>query len=318
MNCPDYLRQHKLAWFYTPIWRSVHEENDMWSAVYCAKPRKGKSWLTLRHAWDLDRGENGKPRFPLDCSRVYFSAGDFAKGLAGKWPNGTVHILDDAGLNLFSREAMTKSVMDVAKIFQSVRFKNYIILMSLPSFNMLDKAVRTLIGAYIQPNRIDAKRKMVRAGVRFLNYDPIKGDLYRQKPVRSFVAEDTWLGYNVKNNIDVNEMWFDAPPKELTMAYEDKKDRCLGEYYDKTAASIVARENKSSGNIRSKYDVEFLRVYDEVLANPGLYGYKHPKKGFFVVEMSKIYTSFPNLPSSLVPRVVGQVNNRLKLGVKLS
>lgn len=309
MACPDYLRQHRLNWFYTPIWHCTHEMNDMWSAVYCAKPRKGKSWLTLRHAWDLDRGENGEPRFPLDCSRVYFSAGEFAKGLAAKWPAGTVHILDDAGLNLFSREAMTRTVMDVAKIFQSVRYKNYIILMSLPSFNMLDKAVRTLIGAYVQPNRIDAQRRMVRAGVRFFNYDPIQGDLYRQKPVRSFANKTSWLDYEIKNTVEMNEVWFDAPPKELTDAYEEKKERCLGEYYQKTAASITARETPKG--MRSERDALFLKVYDAVIANPENFTYRHPTRGL-IVELAKVLRAFPELPASMVPRIAGQVNAKLK------
>jgi len=197
------------------------------------------SWLTLSHAYTLDRGQNDEPRFPVDCDRVYFSAGSFAKGLAKKYPAGTAFILDDAGLNLFSREAMTRTVIDVAKIFQSIRFKNYIILLSLPAYNMLDKAIRTLMCCYIQPNSIDPKSMMVRAGVRHLKYDPHDGIVYRRKPIRVLKDNNTWLNYEVRQHVSVNEVWFDAPPKELRVAYEEKKAKCLGDYYDSVAKDII-------------------------------------------------------------------------------
>jgi len=310
LGCPTSISKNRLNWFFVPIWRATHINNDMWSAVYCAKPRKGKSWLTLSHAHTLDRGENDKPRFPTDCSRVYFSAGSFAKGLAKKYPSGTVFILDDAGLNLFSREAMSRTVIDVAKIFQSVRYKNYIILLSLPSYNMLDKAVRTLMGAYVQPNKIDADTRRVRAGVRFLNYNPHKGEVYQQKPTRVFSNKNTWMNYEVKEHVDVNEIWFDAPPEELITAYEKKKERCLGEYYDGVARDILAREEKKEGVGSAKMRL-YTKAYKEVLASPKDFCFVD-EKGLYTVEVAKVYDTYPELTSYNALRLCGQINTKLK------
>jgi len=282
----------------------------MWSAVYCAKPRRGKSWLTLQHAWILDRGSNDKPRFPINCDRVYFSASEFAKGLAKKAPAGTVHILDDAGLNLFSREAMTRTVIDVAKIFQSIRYKNYIILLSLPAYTMLDKAVRTLMGAYVQPNEIDDKTMRVRAGVRFLNYDPKEGHVYPKKPTRILTNKNTWLNYEVKEHIDVNEIWFDAPPKKLRVAYEKKKDRCLGEYYDGVAKDMIARDEKKDNSGSAKMRL-FAKAYKEIVASPKDFCFVD-EKGLFTVEVAKVYESYPQLTSYNALRLCGQINTKLK------
>jgi len=310
LACPLSIKEHRLNWFYSPIWNDVHIRNDMFSAVYCAKPRRGKSWLTLQHAHILDRDDNDRSRFPTDCSRVYFSASEFAKGLAKKAPTGTVHILDDAGLNLFSREAMTRTVIDVAKIFQSIRYKNYIILLSLPSYNMLDKAVRTLMGAYIQPNRIDDRTMRVRAGVRFLNYDPKEGHVYPQKPTRIFSDKNTWMNYEVKEHVDVNEIWFDAPPEKLRVAYEAKKDRCLGEYYDRVAKDMVAREEKKEGAGSAKMRL-FAKAYEEILDSPSNFCFVD-EKGLYTVEVAKVYKAYPMLTSYNALRLCGQVNTKLK------
>lgn len=305
-----------MNWFFAPIWHNVHIMNDMWSGVYCAKPRKGKSWLTLSHAWTLDRGSNDEPRFPVNCDRVFFSAGSFAKGLAKNYPAGTAFILDDAGLNLFSREAMRRTVIDVAKIFQSIRFKNYIILLSLPSYTMLDKAVRTLMGAYIQPNVIDMKTMRVRAGVRFLRYDPHDGVVYRQKPVRILKNNNTWLNYEVKQHINVNEVWFDAPPKELREAYEEKKSRCLGEYYDGIARDIISREEKKVIDTGPEKMRLFTKAYKAIISSPEDFCFVN-SNGKFVVEVAKVYETFPALSKYGALRLIGQANLRLKAMHKL-
>lgn len=310
LDCPTSISKNRLNWFFVPIWRAVHINNDMWSAVYCAKPRKGKSWLTLSHAHTLDRGSNDKPRFPTDCSRVFFSAGEFAKALAKKHPSGTVFILDDAGLNLFSRDAMSRTVIDVAKIFQSIRFKNYIILLSLPAYNMLDKAVRTLMGAYVQPNKIDSDTMRTRAGVRFLNYNPNKGEVYHKKPTRIFSNKNTWLNYEVRQKIEVNEIWFDAPPKELRVAYEAKKERCLGEYYDGVARDILAREEKKEGTGSAKMKL-FAKAYNEIVASPESFCFVD-EKGLQTVEVAKVYEAYPQLTSYNALRLCGQINTKLK------
>lgn len=310
MSIPTSIKEHRLSWFFGPIWNATHVNNDMFSAVYCARPKKGKSWLTLSHAWILDRGENDKPRFPVDCSRVFFTAGSFAKALAEKKPAGTVFILDDAGLNLFSREAMTRTVIDVAKIFQSVRYKNYIILLSLPAYNMLDKAVRTLMGAYVQPNKIDEDTMRVRAGVRFLGYNPHHGEIFYRKPIRLLGGGDTWISYDVKDYESVNEIWFDAPPEDLRNAYEEKKDKCLGEYYDGVAKGIVARELQKGITPGSKLR-SFASAYKEIIASPDDFGLRG-KNGLYTVEIAKVYEVYPDLPEADIAKLYSQVNLKVR------
>ena len=175
---------------------------------------------------------------------------------------------------------------------------------------MLDKAVRTLMGAYVQPNRIDDKTMRVRAGVRFLNYDPKEGHVYPQKPTRVFTDKNTWMNYEVKEHIDVNEIWFDAPPKELRDAYEEKKDRCLGEYYDRVAKDMIARDEKKEGGAAIRMKL-FIKAYNEIVASPTDFCFVDDK-GLQTVEIAKVYESYPMLNSFDSMRLCGQVNTKLK------
>ncbi len=240
---PPSIKNHRLAWLMKSIWHRPHSYNKMYSAVVCAEPGSGKSWLTLSLAEQLDRGSNDVGRFSLD--RVYFSAAEFAAGMAKKWPKGTVHVFDDAGLNLFSREAMQKSVRDVVKIFQSVRYKNYIIFLSLPAFNMMDKAVRQLTSAYIEPIGIDFDTEKCEAKYNLLQTNPHSGDIYRHRPETLKQHRHSMLNYGFFNRSQMLSLWFDRPSHELTEPYEKKKAEFMGNYFRRVAREIGERSNGS-------------------------------------------------------------------------
>ena len=313
MACPKVIKNNKLGWFLSPIWNEIHNTEGYWSVVLCAKPNSGKSVLSLGLADVLDRGENGLPRFSLD--RVYFSAGEFARGLAGKYPKGTVHILDDAGLNLFSREAMTRIVMDVAKILQSVRHKGPIIIVSLPYLKLLDKVARNLAECYIQPNYIDRANRRTRAGVRYLELIPTSGETIHRKPTRLLSSSNNWLGYEIRNVREYHELWFDAPSKELISAYLVKKERCLDELYQKIVAAIVSKEagkvKKDGGEKKSDVtNALYLKAYNAIVADKDKFCYE-AKRGL-VVDVNLVAKAFPDLKITYLTRVCSTAQSRLR------
>ena len=250
--------KHRLAWIYKPIWHRVHSHNKMWSAVTCGEPGAGKSWLDLSMAEALDRSKVDENRFSID--RVYFSAAEFAMGMAQDYPKGTAHIFDDAGLNLFSREAMQQNVKDIAKIFQSIRYKNYIILLSLPAFGMLDKVVRQLVNVYIQPTKIDFELEQTEAKFQWLNINPAIGDkIYRHKPNVSVNETHEFLNYNLVEEKLFDSIWINRPSVELAEAYEAKKKKFMDLYYKKVAAKIIARAQDGAERKLSLFQV-FYKV----------------------------------------------------------
>ena len=118
------------------------------------------------------------------------------------------------------------------------------------------------------------------------------------------------MNYEVKEHIDVNEVWFDAPPKELSDAYEDKKARCLGEYYDKVASSIIESEYNKGGKESTKMKL-FTRAYNEIVANPKDFCFVDDN-GLYTIELAKVYEAYPKLTSYTALRLCGQINTKLK------
>lgn len=256
----------------------------MFSAVACAEPGSGKSWLTISLAETLDRTVSDKSRF--DMSRVYFSAAEFAEGMAKKWPKGSVHIFDDAGLNLFSREAMQKNVRDIAKIFQSIRYKNYIIFLSLPAFTMLDKVVRQLVTAYIQPVGIDYANGMTECKFHWLSTNPHKGNVYRHRPERLEKVMHPMLNYLRYKRTLIDTIWVQRPSVEITRLYEAKKKAFMDEYFKRVSRDISKRASgqKESETIYRKYYELVKGDLEEFLVD---------KKGEKVVDYRAILAKYP-------------------------
>lgn len=272
----------------------------MFSAVACASPGSGKSWLTLSMADDLDRSYDDVGRFSID--RVYFSASQFAQGMRKKWPRGTVHIFDDAGLSLFSREAMQHNVRDVAKIFQSVRYKNYIILLSLPALGMLDKVVRQLINAYIQPIDIDFELQRTEAKFHWMETEPMGGEIYRHKIEMLKRYDHDWLRYPLFKRNKFNSIWFDRPRKELARAYEKRKEEILGAFFEKISKGIDARETK-------KTQTKYIQYYN--LVNSNLDKFLTEGKKGKEVDYYAILDKYPECGVSLA-NTIAKVLNRKK------
>jgi len=302
---PSSIKNHRLAWLFKSIWHRPHSFNKMYSAVVCAEPGSGKSWLTLSLAETLDRNRNDVCRFSLE--RVYFSAAEFSAAMAKKWPKGTVHVFDDAGLNLFSREAMQKSVRDVVKIFQSVRYKNYIIFLSLPAFTMMDKAVRQLTSAYIEPIGIDFDLERCEAKYNTLQTNPHSGDIYRHRPETLHQNSHSFLNYDFFNRSQMLTLWFDRPSEDLAKQYEAKKAVFMDSYYKQVAKDITARADKSKK----------LTVYETyyTLAKENLDRLWGVDKEGQKISAAAIITRFPKCGIDTAKRIAGVLNYQLKKGI---
>lgn len=304
---PASLKNHRLAWLMKGIWHRPHSYNKMYSAVICAEPGSGKSWLSLGLGETLDRSSADVCRFSLD--RVYFSAAEFATGMAKKWPKGTVHVFDDAGLNLFSREAMQKSVRDVVKIFQSVRYKNYIIFLSLPAFTMMDKAVRQLTSAYIEPVGIDYGSELCEAKYNLLQTNPHSGDIYRHRPETLRQHRHSFLNYGYFNRSQMLTLWFDRPSEKLAKEYEAKKAVFMDSYFKRVASEITERSI-----VGNKLTV-FEKYYDLAKKNiDKLWGVD--KEGEKIVPAA-IISCYPKCGIEAAKRIATVLNYQHKKGILL-
>jgi len=248
---PPSIKNSELNWLYKPIWHRPHNKNKMFSCTAIAEPGSGKSWLTLSMAHALDRNTDDVPRFDLD--RIYFSAKDFSEGVSKKFPIGSCLIFDDAGLNLFSREAMQKNVRQVAKIFQSMRYKRYIVFLSLPVLSMLDKAVRQLISAYVQPLNIDYATSRTEAIFRWMQTNPMSGVIYLHKPSMYVKREHAFLDYSYCEYRTIDTIHFPAPPKNMGKAYDKLKKDYMDDWNRRTAESM--KENKKTNTYEHFFEI---------------------------------------------------------------
>ena len=228
---PSYIKEHKYSFLWKPIWRRPFRKNKMWLAVCCGMPGTGKSWSMLWLSKFLD------PTF--DISRVAFSPAQFTRLASGKLKRGSAILMDDSGLMMGSRDSMTQASRELSKTLQSIRYRNYFLILTLPAFTFLDKSARMLSNAYIEIKRIDFESRQAIAKFQRIQTNPHSGVIYRHRS-ESVLQESLPNGSILATEAKHNFIRFGEPEKGLRVEYE----RLRKQYMDKrTAQSAILLEN---------------------------------------------------------------------------
>lgn len=264
INIPQSVSQHRDAWLWRPIFKRVNLYNKMFSGIWVGEPGSGKSFGALSICDLLDRGENDVGRFNM--SRVCFSASQFAEVVGKDLPRGSAILIDDAGLSLCSRESMTRIVIQIAKIFQSIRYRNLIIFLTLPSMGSLDKNVRELLNSYFEPTKINFDVRKTRVKFHRLQTNPKSGKIYSHKPKRLVVSKYP-DGFTKKAYVAQEAIWIDAPRPDLVEEYEIAKKLYLDDWNQRNIKTIKDAE---SGKKKAKRST-FAEYYAKVSAKKSLY-----------------------------------------------
>ena len=303
INVPQSVSTHRDSWLWKPIYKRVNLYNKMFSSVIVGEPGSGKSYCALSLLETLDRGENDKPRF--DISRVCFSASQFAELVGKNLPRGSGILIDDAGLSLYSRESMSRAVMQIAKIFQSVRYKNLVIFLTLPSMGSLDKNVRELLNAYLQPMRINFDIGKVRCKFHRLQTNPKTGKIYSHKPSRLVVSKYP-DGFTKRAYVAQEAIWIDAPSDKLIEEYESAKKEFLDAW---NKANIETIKQAESGKKKVKR-TSFAVYYKKIFSNKKLY--YTPNKTPLRVSAAIILLRHKECPMKTADLVARAVNAQLR------
>lgn len=250
---PQIIKTHSYNFIWAPAWVRPRR-NQMYSCVAVGTVGSGKSWAMLSAAELLDRNEDGETRFSVE--RVAFNASRFQELMTMKWPKGTAIILDDAGLALYSRDAMSLINKILSKTFQSHRYKNLVILLSLPVFTFLDSGIRSLMNGYVKMQEIDYKNSQSIARYRLLSTDERNGDIYYKTPSRVEYVSDWYLPLRQVKKVPV--IRFDKPSDGLIRAYEAAKKKFMDERNIKAYKQIVKAENP---------EIKKKRTFEEILAH---------------------------------------------------
>lgn len=304
LKMPTAISQHPQSWLWRGVWKQMHEKNQMYSICICGMPGVGKSFLACSIAHLLDRSSNNIPRF--DASKIFFNGTDFAKWVATpNLPKGSFCVVDDSGLSLGSREAMTRSLRAISKTFQSCRYLNRGIILTLPSFDMLDKQIRSLVSTFAQPVKINYEKEITYFKYHRLETSPRTSKIYHHRPMRTVWTMHP-TGYPLKSIRVQNSLPFAKPPQALVDDYEKAKFAYLNEWNRRNVGIVEAAENP-----KPKFkENTFQKYYDIVFADKKKYAAKGKRKLY--IDMAKILLAHPGCGSFNATAIAQSINRELK------
>lgn len=223
IKIPTHIMNHPDAFIWKSVWKRPNKRNKMWLAVCCGMPGSGKSWAMLWLAKFLDSS--------FDISRVAFSPAQFTKLASSDLKKGSAILMDDSGLMMSSRDAMTQASRELSKTLQSIRYMNLLLILTLPAFSFLDKSARMLSNAYIEITKIDFEKRHAIAKFQRIQTNPHSGVIYRHRPQR---ISDNVLsnGMVIQSAAKQSFVYLEEPDKTLRLEYE----RLRKKYMDKRTA----------------------------------------------------------------------------------
>lgn len=289
MRTPKTIKKHRHSKVFSKIWNLANAKDDMFTAVICGRRGAGKSRTLVEMARILDRKTDDTPRFKME--NVCFSPQDFADKLVSNMPRGTVIILDDAGIALYSKEALTKIVRRLGKILQSIRTKHYIILMSLPMFKMLEGHTRLMTPVFLDIVGRDEKRKQNLVKFQNLDVSTFTGDIYRRTLTKKVQKKHYLFDLPVQER-EADTLRIDKPPKPIDDDYERHKEAFLRPWREEEAKAIK-REAEKAFKVK-KETKEVPELVEETSQNPKLLEELKDTKGEIARHLFDM--KFPELP----------------------
>jgi len=185
----------------------------------------GKSYRDLRKAQIWYKYQFNED-FPVE--NICFGVEQVMKLLAsGKLRRGEVIIVEEAGVNLGSRDWQSKMSKMFNYILQSFRSMNLALFLNLPYLSMLDVQARNLLHYYAESVGIDQKEGLNECKPFFIQIAQSSGKVYRHYP------KVIYEGKVVK----LKRFLWKRPSQYLVDAYEGKKAEYLKnltkEYHEK-------------------------------------------------------------------------------------
>ena len=188
------------------IYRRVHEWNQNFMGVIVGETGKGKSYGALRLAEAL------YPEFSVDD--VAFTLEEFFSLVEEDKPEGSVIVLDEAGVGASHRDWYDDAHQHLNYVLQTWRHQNRIALLTLPELDKLDPVARSRLHGYFEMVRLNHEEQWSRAQFKRIKTNPRTGENgYPYPRIR-------WNGTKRK----FKGLTFGLPSEELRDAYEERKE----------------------------------------------------------------------------------------------
>ena len=199
----------------------------------------GKSYRDLRKA-ELWYQYHFKEEFPVE--NICFGVDEVMKRLSeGNLRKGEVLIVEEAGVNLGSRDWQQKFSKMFNYILQSFRSMNIALFFNLPYLSMLDSQARHLLHYYAESIGIDHDKGFNKCKPFFLQVAQGTGKIYRHYPKVKL------SGRTVK----LKRFNYRMPSQYLTDAYEQKKEAYLKQIIKRFSDKTNGKEKENRPNDRA-------------------------------------------------------------------
>ncbi len=198
LNIPFHDNKDKLVPYLNKLKHRINHLDFDNFIVVTGKERRGKSTLASQIGWFISDGK-------LTVDYICMTIDEFLKALR-EAKKGDVIIFDEAGTNLYSREAMSTMNRMLTKAFMVSGLKNVCIILCIPSFFSLD--------SYIRNHRID-----------LLFYVPKRGKFKVYSTKRAKIIGIKGAKYKKMEVVKANlKGWFTKQfPISLEEAYRQKE-----------------------------------------------------------------------------------------------
>jgi len=204
----------------------------------------GKSYRDLRKA-ELWYDFHFKSKFPVE--NICFGVAQTMNILSiGNLKKGSILIVEEAGVNLGSRNWQSKVSKMFNFVLQSFRSMNIGIFFNLPYLSMLDSQARHLLHYYAESSGIDYEKQQNKCKPFFLQVAQGTGKIYRHYPKVKINGKTT----------KVQRFNYSMPSKYLIDAYEEKKAKYLKDIIKEFAEKTNGVDKKGIPTL------EEFRTYD--------------------------------------------------------
>jgi len=198
-----------LSWF----WRRIYRYDQNVLMIVCGQTGSCKSGSAITIAKSMDAN--------FDIDRVVFKADDFVKLVSGDLPKGSVIIWDEIGVEHDSREYYTTKNKLIKYVMQTFRYKNFMLIMTVPDLKSVDIGTRRLLHCYLEMHGPTGDKRMAKGMLRFVQINPRSGKEYYKMPRQ---RDDMWKQ-------GLTSYFVRKPVQELEVPYKAKKVAVTESWY---------------------------------------------------------------------------------------
>ena len=222
------------------IWNKIYKKDKNVLVFVCGGTGDCKSGSALRKSIELDRDTNNRCRFyfssdPFDPkNRIVTSAQAFVKLISSGLPKGSCIIWDEIGVDADNREYFTLKNRLIKKVFQTFRYLNLIVFMTVPDFHSVDIGVRKLIHAYVEMGGKIGDGEQAISKWQWTSTNPKTGDVYFKYPQ---YVDSEGMKKKIKSYV------IPRPPKDVEKVYKALKDSVNKNWYDNYNKQLSFMQN---------------------------------------------------------------------------